>query len=72
MGWTAGVLFLAGARDFSVFCSVQTGSEAHPASYPMGTRGSFPQALRGQGMKLTTYLHLVQWSRIVELYNIFV
>jgi hypothetical protein len=29
-------------QDFSVFHSVQTGSEAHPASYPTGTVDSFP------------------------------
>jgi hypothetical protein len=28
--------------DFSSSPCVQTGSGAHPASYPMGTRGSFP------------------------------
>jgi hypothetical protein len=38
-GW---VRFPAGARDFSLLYSVQTGHEAHPASYPMGTGGSFP------------------------------
>jgi hypothetical protein len=32
---------LTGA-DFSSSPYVQTGSGAHPASYPMGTRGSFP------------------------------
>jgi hypothetical protein len=32
---------------------------AHPASYPMGTRGSFPGGKSGQGVKLTTHLHLV-------------
>jgi hypothetical protein len=31
-----------GAENFSSSPCVQTGSEAHPASYPMGTRGSFP------------------------------
>jgi len=31
----------AGAGNFSLYHSVQTGSEAHPASYPMGTTGSF-------------------------------
>jgi len=31
----------ARAGDFSLHHRVQTGSEAHPASYPMGTRGSF-------------------------------
>jgi hypothetical protein len=41
MGWTAGVRFPAGARDFSLL-SVQTHSRVHPASYPVGNRGSFP------------------------------
>jgi hypothetical protein len=40
--WKAGVLFLEGARDFSQLHSVQTGSGAHTASYPMGIRGTFP------------------------------
>jgi hypothetical protein len=29
-------------QDLSLLHSVQTGPEAHPASYPMGTGGSFP------------------------------
>jgi hypothetical protein len=33
---------LTGAEDFSSSPCVQTGSGAHPASYPMGTGGSFP------------------------------
>jgi hypothetical protein len=33
---------LTGADFFSSPC-VQTGSGAHPASYPMGTGGSFPR-----------------------------
>jgi hypothetical protein len=28
--------------EFSPLHIVQTGSEAHPASYPMGTGGAFP------------------------------
>jgi hypothetical protein len=36
------VRFLAGAGNFSLHHCVQNGSGAHPASYPMGTRGSFP------------------------------
>jgi hypothetical protein len=32
----------AEAGNFSRHHRVQTGSGAHPASYPMGTRGSFP------------------------------
>jgi hypothetical protein len=36
------VQFPTGAGNFSLHYSVQIGSGAHPASYPMGTRGSFP------------------------------
>jgi hypothetical protein len=36
------VLFPAGTENFSLQHRVQTGSGAHPASYPMGTSGSFP------------------------------
>jgi hypothetical protein len=32
----------AGAGNFSLHHRIQTGSGAHPDSYPMGTRGSFP------------------------------
>jgi hypothetical protein len=35
------VQFLVGAGNFSLHHHVQNGSGAHPASYPMGTRGSF-------------------------------
>jgi hypothetical protein len=38
----SGVRFLARAGNFSLHHRVQKGSGAHPASYPMGTRGSFP------------------------------
>jgi hypothetical protein len=31
-----------GAEDFSSSPCVRTGSEAHPASYQMGTEGPFP------------------------------
>jgi hypothetical protein len=36
------VPFPAGAGNFSLHHRVQNGSGAHPASYPMGIRGSFP------------------------------
>jgi len=36
------VRFPAGAGNFSLNYRVQNGSGAHPASYPMGTRCSFP------------------------------
>jgi hypothetical protein len=35
------VRFPAGAGNFSLRHRVQDGSGAHPASYPMGTTGSF-------------------------------
>jgi hypothetical protein len=37
-----GVRFPAGAANFSLLYGVQTGSGAHPASYPMGSGGSYP------------------------------
>jgi hypothetical protein len=37
-----GVRFLAGAGNVSLRHRVQTGSGAHPASYPMGYQGLFP------------------------------
>jgi hypothetical protein len=36
-GWMVEVRFPAG-KDFCLCHNVQTGSGAHPASYPMGTR----------------------------------
>jgi hypothetical protein len=42
MGWTIGVRSPTEAEDFSSIPCVQTGSGAHPASYPMGTGGPFP------------------------------
>jgi hypothetical protein len=34
--------FPTGAGNFSLHHRVQNGSGAHPASYPMGNKGSFP------------------------------
>jgi hypothetical protein len=39
--------FPAGAGNFSLDHRVQNGSGAHPTSYPMGTRGSFPGCKAG-------------------------
>jgi hypothetical protein len=44
-----GVRSPAGAKDFSSSLYVQTGSGAHPASYTMGTGGSFPGGKARQG-----------------------
>jgi hypothetical protein len=41
--WGSTVRFPVGAGNFSLHNSVQTGSGAHPDSYPMGTRGSFSE-----------------------------
>jgi hypothetical protein len=45
-GWSV-VRVPAGTGNFSLHHRVHTGSGAHPASYPMGNRGSFP----GEGVK---------------------
>jgi hypothetical protein len=64
----ARVQFPAGKRNFfSLVHSIQTSSVAHPASYPMGLE-FFPWGKSGLVVKLTTYLHLVPKSRIVELH----
>jgi hypothetical protein len=47
---------------------VQTGSEAHPASYPMGNGRPFPGVNRGRGVTLTTHPHLVPKSRMNTRY----
>jgi len=45
MGWMTRVQFLEGAMMglFSLCHCIWTGSAAHPAFYPVGTRGSFPR-----------------------------
>jgi hypothetical protein len=48
-----------GAEDFSSSPCVQTGSGAHPASYPMVAGVLSPGVKRGRGVTLTTYPHLV-------------
>jgi hypothetical protein len=49
-----GVRSPAEAKDFSSILCVQTSSEAHPASYPMGS-GILSSVKRGRGMMLTTH-----------------
>jgi hypothetical protein len=66
-GWTTRVRFPA-LQDYSLLHVVQTGSGAHPASYPVGTWGFFPGGKSGKDVKLTTHLHLLPKSRMVELY----
>jgi hypothetical protein len=46
--------FPAGARDFSLLWSIQTGSGAHLVVYCMGTKGIFPRAWSDRGLKWVT------------------
>jgi hypothetical protein len=67
MGWTIGVRFPSGAKYFCLLHSVQTGSEVLPACCPVDTR-VFSRRQSVQGVKLTTHIHVLPRSRIVELY----
>jgi hypothetical protein len=60
------IQFLAGARDFSLLHSTQTGSGAHPTSFSMGTGVSFPRVKR-PGCEVDTPPS-GPCSRMVELY----
>jgi hypothetical protein len=51
-------------KYFSSSLCVQTCSEAHPASCPMGTGGPFPAVKRGRGVTLTTHPHLMPRPRM--------
>jgi hypothetical protein len=69
MDWTTEELGFDSRKGQDIFLFstvVQTGSWAHPASYPMGTGGSSPR-WSGQDVKLTIYLHAKAknaWSHI--------
>jgi hypothetical protein len=54
--WMTGVRSPAEAKDFSSSLCVQTGSEDHPAFYPMDTGGPFPGVTCGRGVTLATHL----------------
>jgi hypothetical protein len=64
-----GIRSPAGEKNFSSILCVQTGSEAHPASYTMGTGGLFPGAKRGWGVTLTTHPYLMPRSRMSRSYT---
>jgi hypothetical protein len=57
------VRFPAGTGNFSLQHRVQNGSGAHPASCPLGTRGSFPGG-KAAGAWSWPHLHLVPRSRM--------
>jgi hypothetical protein len=56
-------------RIFSSSLCVETSSDAHPASYPMGTKGLFPGVKGGRDVTLITHLHLVTMLRKSRNYN---
>jgi hypothetical protein len=59
-------------KDFYFLCGVKTCSEAHPATYTVGT-GEF--LLQGKALEfviLTTHLHLVTRLIIMDLYLLYV
>jgi hypothetical protein len=62
--WMTGLWFPVEVTDFFSSLCVQTGSEASPASYPMGTCGPFPGVKRGWGVTLTVHPRLVLRSRM--------
>jgi hypothetical protein len=49
--WTTGIRSLAEEKDLSSGLRVQTSSEAHSASYPMGTGGPFSGGIERPGRK---------------------
>jgi hypothetical protein len=53
-------------RDFNLLHNVWTYSGAHPAPYTMVTE-LFTRGERGRAVKVTTDLHLLSISRIMEL-----
>jgi hypothetical protein len=59
-----GVRSPAGSEDFSSSLYVQTGSEAHPASCPMGTGAPFPRGKARPGRDADHSPHLVPRSRM--------
>jgi hypothetical protein len=63
------VRFPTGAGNFSLHHRVQNGSGAHPASCPMGTRGSFPGVKRPEreaDHSLPSSAEVKEWA---ELYR---
>jgi hypothetical protein len=56
---------------FLLASCVETSSEAHPASYPTGTGGSFPGVKRNRGVTLTIYSHLVPKPRMNTGYTFY-
>jgi hypothetical protein len=64
-----GFRFPAEPKDFSHNLCVQTSSEAHPASCPMGTVGPFPEGIERLGRDADNSPHPVWRSRISRSYT---
>jgi hypothetical protein len=64
-----GVRSPTGAEDFSSSPCVQTGSGAHPASYPVGTGGPFPGGKARPGRDADHSPHVVPRLRISRSYT---
>jgi hypothetical protein len=58
-------------RDFSLFHSFRTGSPSHPASYPIGTGGSFPRIKRPGREADHSPLASAEVKKNVDLYTHF-
>jgi hypothetical protein len=56
-------------KEFSLLHVVQTGSEAHLASFPTGTGDSFPWGKADGGIKLITHFQLALRLRKYDLYT---
>jgi hypothetical protein len=69
-GWTTDMLEFESWQDqeFSPLHDVHTDSGVQPASYSMGTRGSFP-GVKWPGVKLTTHLLLVPREEKMWIYT---
>jgi hypothetical protein len=68
--WAIGLRSPAEAKDFSCSLCVETSSEDHPASYPMGTRGPFPVGKGRPGRDPDHSSHLVPRSRMSRSYHL--
>jgi hypothetical protein len=66
-GWTVGIRTPVRAREFSLLNNVQTGSGAHPDSYQADTGDCYSGGKEAGDVKLTTHLHLVPKSKMMEL-----
>jgi hypothetical protein len=66
--WGSRAWFPARAGNFFLHHRVQNGSGAHPASYPVGTRGCFPGAKAGGAWSWPLTSILCQGHECVELY----